>query len=87
MNQVSIGRVVHYVLPNGEHRPATVARVWSQPEEWNPHSGMCNLVVTLDTPNDYGIMGTAPDKDTVWKGSVYYSDTPQPNTWHRPERT
>jgi hypothetical protein len=86
MEQVSIGRTVHYVLPNMEHRPATVVRAWGQPQEGSQHSGMCNLVVTLDSPNDQGMMGTQPDKDTIWKGSVYFSETPQPNTWHWPER-
>jgi hypothetical protein len=88
MDQVSIGRTVHYVLPDAEHRPATVVRVWGQPEEGNLYSGMCNLVVTLDTPNDSSLMGIDPhlQKDTIWRGSVYYSESPQPGTWHWPER-
>jgi hypothetical protein len=84
-----LARVVHFVLPDGQHRPASVVRVWGQPEAGIQYSGMCNIVVNLDTPNDYGVMGVDPtkEKDTIWRGSVYYSESPQPGTWHWPERT
>lgn len=68
------GRIVHYVLPNGKHRPAIVVQVWST------ETGMSNLQVFNDGNNDEHT-GTAH-----WVGSVYYSEEPKPNTWHYIER-
>ena len=72
------GRIVHYVMPNGEHRPAVVVRVW------NPE-GTVNLSVFIDGINDEpsqigGII------TTVWKTSIVYSDDKKPNTWHWTEK-
>jgi hypothetical protein len=72
----SIGRVVHYVLPDsdrntGEHRPALVVRVWDE------DTGLSNLHVFADGNNDTLAGG--------WVGSIYQSDEPKPNTWHFPE--
>ena len=48
---VSIGRVVHFVVPNGEHRPAMVV---NGPRDERPggYSQACNLRVFLDGCND-----------------------------------
>lgn len=74
----SIGRVVHYVLPDGryhgEHRPAFIVKMWSATQ--------VNLQVFVDGTNDY------PDySGSVWATSVPFdgSDTPANRTWHWPE--
>ncbi len=40
----SVGRIVHYVLPSGEHRPAIIVKVWHD----TPDPGTSNLHVFLD---------------------------------------
>ena len=74
---LSIGRIVHYVLENGEHRPAIIVRVW------NKDPGAVNSVVFLDGSNDTGSSGGALQ---MWVTSVVFSETPKPNTYHWPER-
>jgi hypothetical protein len=77
------GRIVHYVMPDGStHRPAMLVQVWNKEGEY---AGMSNLQVFTDGTNDLrqGIQfGSCP----AWIGSVYYSETKEPNTWHWPER-
>jgi len=74
------GRIVHYVMPDGQHRPAIIIRVW------NPE-GTCNLTVFPDWSNDnqsgYGAginmgQGTA----LLWATSIVHSVIPKPGTWH-----
>jgi hypothetical protein len=71
----SIGRVVHFVLPEGphkgEHRPAIIVRVWSDE--------MVNLQVFTDGQND--------DADDVeWVTSAHQDTSGQElRTWHWPE--
>lgn len=73
----SIGRLVHYVLPSGKHRPAQVVEVHEL--------GLVNLVVTLDGTNDPGI-GSA-DRLQAWVVAVPYDDAAEVvGTWHWPER-
>lgn len=84
--QPSIGRVVHYVLPEGarrgEVRPAVITRVLTLIDApSNP--GMCNLQVLLDGSND-GLDGALGG--IAWKGSVLYSEAPVAGTWHWPPR-
>lgn len=49
----SIGRIVHYVLADGQHRAAVVVNSW-------PHQTVANLKVHLDAANDltYGSLST-----------------------------
>ena len=71
----SVARIVHFVLPNGEHRPAVIVRVWSE---------VCvNLSVFTDGENDaaYG-----QGADTVWETSRLLDPGATPGTWHWPER-
>lgn len=69
------GRIVHFVLPEGarfagQHRASMLVKVWDH------HSGMANLLVFMDGVNDaYG-------DNTVWFGSIYYSEAKEPGTWH-----
>ena len=73
----SIARTVHYVLPNGEHRPAIIVRVWDpSPTE----KSLVQLQVFTDGSND-GL------QNVEWRTSVHQdADTKAPNTWHEPER-
>lgn len=75
MEGLTEGRIVHYVLSNGERRPAIVVKVWS------PSMGTANLCVFMDGHND--------SKDgamTRWVTSAMYSEDPKPDTWHWIER-
>jgi hypothetical protein len=74
------GRIVHYVMPNGDHRPAIVVRVWRGP--CGEESGCSNLQVFTDGRND----GPGFESGVHWATSVAYSDEPKPGTWHWPER-
>jgi hypothetical protein len=77
------GRIVHFVLDNGEHRPAIVVNVWrvngiSEDGEvisCSPENGCCNLQLFTDGFND-----SMPN--TVWKTSIVYSADLLPGTWH-----
>lgn len=59
MARLTEGRIVHYVMPNGKHRPAIVVQVWRVPDSpgpepilKNPANGCCNLQVFSDGSND-----------------------------------
>lgn len=77
----SIGRTVHYVLPDGpsvgQHRPAVIVRVWSDT--------CVQLQVFTDGSND------GPDyaAGVVWRTSVVKDDGAveggRENYWHWPE--
>lgn len=84
--QPSVGRIVHYVLPessrrSGEIRPAIITRVWSKIEDV-ASPGMSNLSVFQDQSDDFG--------DSVFnarmQGSVLYDESGKPGTWHWPPR-
>lgn len=86
MEDVTEGRIVHYVLKNGEHRAALVVRAWrnlSAPD-------LVNLYVFLDGTNDrpdaaYDGAQYAPG--VLWVTSVHYDASgTQYRTWHWPER-
>jgi len=80
MNQLCIGRIVHFVLKEGkhigEHRPAMVVKVWSE--------NCCNLQVFTDGPND----GNMYSSNVYWATSVSQDETVPhaPGTWHWPEK-
>lgn len=79
--KLSIGRVVHYVLKNGTHRPAVVVQVWN--------SDCANLKVDLDGYNDKNedLPCSRIDPMTAWATSVCPDSTGEkPGTWHWPER-
>ena len=53
------GRIVHFVMPDGQHRPAIVVRVWyvavsdgPEPIKAPPENGVCQLQVFSDGTND-----------------------------------
>lgn len=88
MNGLTEGRIVHYVLPNGEHRPAIVVKVWrvlvGDPNvllhEEPPENGCCNLQVFMDADAE----GKYNDQmlPVSWRTSVLHSDNKEPETWH-----
>lgn len=77
----SVGRIVHFMLPNGEHRAAFVVRVFdSNPTE----SSVANLQVFLDGGNDVEFVEHGM---TMWRTSVHQdASEKKPGTWHEPER-
>jgi hypothetical protein len=90
MKDLVEGRIVHYVLPNGEHRPGIVVRVWPGefPHNTEDQTGV-NLQVFLDGTNDNKIYNglSFPAKEdqlkgNMWRTSVSYSSVPTPGTWH-----
>lgn len=90
MKGLTEGRIVHFVMPNGEHRPAIVVRVWR--EIASACEGYVNLQVFTDGSND--VLGSeqftsfdaeAIRRGVLWKTSVCYSETKEPGTWHWPE--
>lgn len=74
----SVGRIVHYVLPDGRnrgtHRPALIVAVWSET--------IVNLQVFTDGPND----GNDYVTGQVWRTSVRFAEEGDFGTWHWPER-
>jgi hypothetical protein len=88
------GRMVHYVMPNGQHRPAIVLNVWSKT------SGCSNLNVFTDYTNDvpydqaeletmkhnFNIKPEEVAHGHIWKTSILFSVEPVPGTWHWIER-
>lgn len=75
---LTVGRIVHFVIPGGEHRAAVVSRVW------NNHTGVINCTVFTDTLNDP--VSFHFGKETVLVTSVNYSDEGLEGTWHWIER-
>lgn len=79
---LGIGRIVHYVVPSGECRPAIVTWVWGK-------SGCSNMVVFRrledDTPP-----GMFKANETSWRAdSVEQVEEHAPHqwhTWHWPDR-
>jgi hypothetical protein len=86
MEGLTEGRMVHFVLPNGEHRPAVVVKVWNTN---GGCEGYVNLQVFLDGYNDFGASEPQSvswamdcDRGMAWVTSVCYSLEPKKRTWH-----
>lgn len=81
----SVSRIVHYVLPDGqhpgEHRPAIIVKVWGdQPDS------MVNLQVFTDSVNDF-VTSHPGGSGIMWRTSVHRDeDTKAPGSYHFPER-
>lgn len=78
MEGLTEGRMVHYVLPDGpshgQHRPATVVKVW----DVSGCEGYVNLQVFTDGSND----GEKYASGLYWATSKCYSQEPKEDTWH-----
>lgn len=71
---IRLGKIVHYVMLNGLHRPAIVVHVWA------PH--YLNLQVFTDSLNDGGAYASG----LYWATSVVQDQSGGVfNTWHFPE--
>lgn len=79
MDGLTEGRIVHFVMPNGVHRPAMVVHVWDK------RSGYVNLQVFTDGMND-NIMNTVENdfsSGLYWATSIYPDETEKkPGSWH-----
>lgn len=77
----TIGRVVHYVLPDGpnagDHRPAIICRTW--PDGSGVPTSTVQLQVFPDGAND-GLT------NVEWMTSVPFDAAGAEGTWHWPER-
>jgi hypothetical protein len=74
MKGLTEGRIVHYVMPDGEHRAAIVVKVWDHEGE----TGCANLQIFTDGTNDltYG-------PNLWWKTSVLADNADKKiGTWH-----
>lgn len=88
------GRIVHFVMPNEQHRPAIVVRVWDRDHV----NGCSQLQVFTDGSNDIDqwvkdSQGNARLENLeaaryglLWKTSVLFSEKHDPGTWHWIER-
>ncbi|MFA5836210.1 MAG: hypothetical protein WC837_04555 [Bellilinea sp.] len=82
------GRIVHYVMPDGKHRPAIIVRVWDKAHT----NGCVNLTVFTDWTNDSRGPDYVMDADCaagkMWRTSVLFDGNtdPAPGTWHWIER-
>lgn len=80
------GRIVHYVLQNGTHRPAIIVHVWYTIGEGNirtpPENGSSNMQVFMDYDEDDQGYDARPYPLTRMKTSVLYDETGVPGTWH-----
>ena len=88
MDGLTEGRIVHYVMPLGEHRPAIITKVWNE-------NGLSNLSVFTDYSNDLPYTSDGEQKfhdyvirledvrhGHVWKTSISFAEDKTPNTWH-----
>jgi len=90
MEGLTEGRIVHYVLDSGEHRPAIVVKVWRYPDPdvvdqdgaalLNPRNGCSNLQVFTDS--DAGAKFNDALPPVMWATSRVYSENKEPGTWH-----
>jgi hypothetical protein len=101
MEKVSVGRIVHYVLANGEHRPAIIVRVWPGEFGTAEVTDGINVQIFTDGSNDAAagtdvaigsFSGEERIQGVAWRPSVRYRDPSDGNvaelmgTWHWPER-
>lgn len=89
MNGITEGRIVHYVLPNGEHRPAIMVK--TDLGDWGYPSDTVQLQVFLDGTNDQidnkSIRPEDATRGLMWATSVVHDEeTKEPYTWHWIER-
>jgi hypothetical protein len=75
------GRIVHYVLMNGEHRPAIIVKVWDV-ANMPPENGCSNLQVFMDYGENDGGFEEHPYPLARLKTSVLYDESCVPGTWH-----
>ena len=86
MENLISGRIVHYVLQNGIHRPAIIVHVWYTTGEGGiktqPENGCSNMQVFMDLDEDDQGYDARPYPLTRMKTSVVYDENGAPGTWH-----
>jgi len=83
MEGLTEGRIVHFVLSSGEHRPAIVVKNWRGEWGYAEEDGFVNLQVFVDGSNDNTVYPVStPPSYMVWETSIKYSAEPEPRTWH-----
>lgn len=88
MDGLTEGRIVHYVMPNGQHRPAIIVNTWR--DLTPPCEGYINLQVFTDGSNDliglpeiYGSMRDQIAHGMLWATSICPDEAEKkPGTWH-----
>jgi hypothetical protein len=94
---ISVGRIVHYVLPDGhgfrdravgQIRPAIVVHVWGPETGYPPGDQVVQLQVFLDGTNDVEVGGASARSlgATYWATSVRHDEGKAGGTWHWPAR-
>jgi hypothetical protein len=83
MEKITIGRIVHFIMPDGNHRPAIVV------EDWKGKDDHINLQVFLDGDNDLSAPHHERQYGSAWRTSVKYAPAKknEPGTFHWPEGT
>ena len=93
MNGLTEGRIVHFVMPSGQHRPAIIVKVWRVTGAGNiqdpPENGLSNLTVFVDGLNDIkpsvSEMDISPVNNVTLLmrvTSIVYSEEHLSGTWH-----
>ncbi len=96
--QPTVGRIVHYVLPQGDAnagqvRPAIIVRVWSptnvQLQQFTDGSNdnpptVRRLPVRDAYGNNPSVDVDMPAPALIWRTSVAYDPAETPGTWHWP---
>lgn len=78
----TVGRIVHFVLDSGEHRPAMIVRVWG---EGTPYVSSVQLQVFTDSDAEAKYNDKLPP--VMWRTSVTEDATAErKGSWHWPER-
>lgn len=72
---LAVGRIVHYVMPDGRHVAAIITDVRQ------PHHGYCALTLFLPPDGQNSLGGVAGVTDCPM------DDSHTPHTWHWPERS
>ena len=80
MPQLTEGSQIHFVLKNGDHRPAVVVNAWREKSQYVMEERV-NLAVVLDGTNDAAEF----DGMVGWRTTVFHSEEKEPGTWHWPE--
>lgn len=76
----SVGRIVHYKLPNGRIRPAIITEVW-------PGNSRVNLTVFMDGSNDGVALNEFPGLGWVPSAAqAGQGEEPQPGQWFWPPK-
>lgn len=93
---LAVGRIVHFVMPDGEHRAAIVTKVWHSVSEELQRQGYCNVTVYPDGANDEANIRRLFNighesvpvvyRTAIPMSSVVFDDSHKPGTIHWPEK-